>query len=62
MVLGFFGYIIGAFLYVFSSKFRDRKQKEWEKESSMYKIHEIGMWVSMPLILLLLFVVLAEKY
>ncbi|MEW8287164.1 MAG: hypothetical protein AB2697_14340 [Candidatus Thiodiazotropha endolucinida] len=46
------GYLIGGFLYLVSQKYRDKKKKEWDDMSELYKIYEIGMWVSIPIFIL----------
>lgn len=46
------GYLIGGFLYLVSQKYRHKKHKEWDGMSELYKIYEIGMWVSIPVFIL----------
>lgn len=43
------GYLFGGFLYLVSPSYRNKKQKEWEGMSELYKIYEIAMWVSIPI-------------
>jgi hypothetical protein len=50
------GYLLGGFLYLVSRNYRDKKQKEWEGVSELYKIYEIGMWLSMPTFILILII------
>jgi hypothetical protein len=51
------GYVIGGILYLVSQKYRDKKKKEWKGMSELYKIYEIGMWVSMPVFILTLIII-----
>ena len=53
----YFEYLYGGLVYWLSPAFREKKQREWANKSNMYKIYEVGMWVSIPLITLLLVVV-----
>ena len=50
MGLDYLEYLFGGLIYLVSSKFREKKKIKWAKESHMYKIYEIGMWVSIPVI------------
>ena len=43
-------YLIGGFMYLFSSRYREYKNKRWSNQSSMYKIYEVGMWIAIPII------------
>jgi len=56
MGLEYIEYMFGGLLYFFSEKFRQKKQSKWKNESQMYKIYEIGMWISIPIISCLLIV------
>jgi len=56
MGLEYLEYLFGGLIYLVSSKFREKKMKKWAKESQMYKIYEIGMWVSIPVISFLLII------
>jgi hypothetical protein len=46
-------YIVGSFLYLLSPAFREKKRRQWENQGLMVKIYEIGMWLTMPLIIVL---------
>ena len=61
MGLEYLVYFIGGILYLVSPGFRERKQNKWSTQSSMFKIYEIGMWVLIPIITLLLIVALTGK-
>ena len=49
MGLEYLEYLFGGFLYLMSSKFREKKKHTWENQSNMYKIYEVGMWVTVPI-------------
>ncbi|MEE9338901.1 MAG: hypothetical protein V3U87_12555 [Methylococcaceae bacterium] len=47
MSLEFLEYLFGGALYLVSENFREKKKLQWSKLGQMY---EIGMWVSIPFI------------
>jgi hypothetical protein len=61
MGLEFLVYLFGGIIYLVSPSFRRKTQLKWEKQSSMFKIYEIGMWVLTPFISFLLIVALLSK-
>ena len=62
MGLEYLEYLFGGLIYLVSSKFREKKNIKWAKESHMYKIYEIGMWVSIPVIsFLVIIAVIAQQ-
>ena len=63
MGLEYLEYLFGGLIYLVSSRFREKKNKKWAKESQMYKIYEIGMWVSIPVIsCLVVIAVIAQQW
>ncbi len=62
MGLEYLEYLIGGLLYLVSPKFRNIKQNKWSSKSSMFKIYEMGMWVLIPTITILLTVAVIAKY
>lgn len=54
----FIYYLFGAFLYSMSQKFRERKRREWDKQSDIYRVYEVGMWIIIP-VFTLIFVLMA---
>ena len=61
MGLEYLEYLFGGFIYLVSSKFREKKKTKWAMESQMYKIYEIGMWVSIPIISFLIIVAVVAQ-
>ena len=61
MGLEYIEYMFGGLIYLISAKFREKKSKKWANESSMYKIYEIGMWISIPVISLFLIVAVVAQ-
>ena len=61
MGLEYIEYMFGGLIYLTSAKFREKKSKKWANESSMYKIYEIGMWISIPVISLFLIVAVVAQ-
>ncbi len=61
MGLEYIEYIFGGLIYLISAKFREKKNKIWASESSMYKIYEIGMWIFIPVISLFLIVAVVAQ-
>jgi len=53
----FIEYLFGGLLYLVSPRFRAKKNHKWSNQSNMYKIYEIGMWVTIPIICALLIIV-----
>lgn len=49
MMIDWIGYLFGGIFYLTSAAFRRKKEREWEKQSVMLRIYEIGMWVTIPL-------------
>ena len=49
-------YILGGLYYLLSPTFRDKKHRQWENQGSMVKIYEIGMWVTIPFIVVLIII------
>jgi len=56
------GYLFDSIHYLLSPSYRKKKKKEWASKSSMFKIHEVGMWITVLSILLLLIIALAVAY
>lgn len=48
MGLEFLEYLLGGLLYLISPSFREKKQRQWSNQSQMYKIYEVGMWLTIP--------------
>ena len=61
MGLEYIEYMFGGLIYLISAKFREKKNKIWASESSMYKIYEIGMWIFIPVISLFLIVAVVAQ-
>ncbi len=61
MGIEFIEYLFGGFIYWLSATFRERKKQEWANKGNMYKIYEVGMWVTIPLATLLLIVAVAAS-
>ena len=61
MGLEYLEYLFGGLIYLVSSKFREKKNKRWAKEGQMYKIYEIGMWVSIPVITYLVIIAVVSQ-
>lgn len=55
--MDYLGYLFYGFLYLTSKTFRAKKRLEWENTSVMFKIYEIGMWVSISLATVALIVI-----
>jgi hypothetical protein len=47
-------YIVGGIYYLLSPTFREKKRQQWKSQGSMVKIHEIGMWLTTGLVVVLL--------
>lgn len=56
MGIEYLEYLFGGFIYWLSPAFRAKKQKEWAEKNDMHKIYEVGMWITIPFITLLLIV------
>jgi len=52
--LEYIEYLFGGLAYCSSSKIRKRKNEEWKTKGEMYKIYEVGMWIAIPIITILL--------
>jgi hypothetical protein len=61
MGLEYLEYLFGGLVYLVSPTFREKKNKKWAKESHMYKIYEIGMWISVPIISIFLIIAVAAQ-
>ena len=46
-------YILGGLLYLLSPAYRKKKRQQWEDQSSMVKIFDIGMWLTIGFIVVL---------
>ncbi len=44
-------YLLGGLMYLVSPRYRRIKQKAWASQSVMFKIYEIGMWITIPSLL-----------
>jgi hypothetical protein len=53
------GFIFGGLYYLLSPAFREKKQQQWETQGSNAKIHDIGMWITTLLVIVLLIVAIA---
>lgn len=52
-------YIFGGIFYLLSPAYRKKKRQQWETQSSMVKIYEIGMWLTIPFIIALSVIAIA---
>ena len=53
--------LFGGLVYLLSPTFREKKKTKWASQSGMYKIFEMGMWVSIPVVTLLVIVAAIAK-
>lgn len=54
-------FLFGGIVYLISERFREMKRREWEAQSELYKIYEVGMWVAVPTIMVAAIVIALVK-
>ena len=54
-------FLFGGLVYLLSPTFREKKKRKWSSQSAMYKIFEIGLWVSIPVVTLFVIVAAIAK-
>ncbi|OIO68026.1 MAG: hypothetical protein CO186_10815 [Zetaproteobacteria bacterium CG_4_9_14_3_um_filter_49_83] len=45
-------FLFGGLVYLSSPTFREKKRREWNSRSMLYKMYEIAMWVFLPAVTL----------
>ncbi|MGD8939569.1 MAG: hypothetical protein PVJ72_09325, partial [Gammaproteobacteria bacterium] len=49
-------FVLGGLFYLLSPAFRQKKRQQWKSRGSMVKVYEVGMWLTIPFIVVLIVV------